>query len=389
MLGCPLEGVAADSVLDAGPALRETVDKYLGDPRVLQPAAQVQDVDLGLRAALHQPRDQRRLVRRRHRPGRHARLRPLGRRRPVDQPDASPSGSACSSVRTRCSDVWAGVTSVFRDYGYRRSRNHARLKFLMADWGPEKFRQVLQDEYLHRALPDGPPPPAVARAPRPHRRRARRTTACSRSAPPPSRDARRAPRCASWPTSPTGSAAAATALTAQQGIVVLDVPEANTEDAGRRTRRARLLRAPVGVPARDDRVHRHRVLQARPRRDEGPRRDDPAGDWRSGCPTSTRRSRSTSTAARTRAPASRSPTSASRAWCRRVPDGDAGRLPGAPRRSDGRERGIRAQVPWFEGDSRGSTRLRRARAARISRPARRRRDRSPTYVLRAEEDWLL
>ncbi len=58
------------------------------------------------------------------------------------------------------SDVWAGVTSVFRDYGYRRSRNHARLKFLMADWGPEKFRQVLQDEYLHRALPDGPPPPA-------------------------------------------------------------------------------------------------------------------------------------------------------------------------------------------------------------------------------------
>jgi sulfite reductase (ferredoxin) len=28
----------------------------------------------------------------------------------------------------------------------------------MADWGPEKFRQVLQDEYLHEALPDGPAP---------------------------------------------------------------------------------------------------------------------------------------------------------------------------------------------------------------------------------------
>jgi sulfite reductase (ferredoxin) len=53
-------------------------------------------------------------------------------------------------------DVWAAVTSVFRDYGYRRQRNHARMKFLMADWGPEKFRQVLQDEYLHAALPDGP-----------------------------------------------------------------------------------------------------------------------------------------------------------------------------------------------------------------------------------------
>src|SRR6266496_2894232 len=33
MLGCPLEGVAADSVLDAGPALRETVEAYLGDPQ--------------------------------------------------------------------------------------------------------------------------------------------------------------------------------------------------------------------------------------------------------------------------------------------------------------------------------------------------------------------
>src|SRR5579875_431069 len=32
MLGCPLEGVAADSVLDAAPVLRELVDRYVGDP---------------------------------------------------------------------------------------------------------------------------------------------------------------------------------------------------------------------------------------------------------------------------------------------------------------------------------------------------------------------
>src|SRR5919201_57774 len=32
MLGCPLEGVAADSVLDASAALRATVEKYVGDP---------------------------------------------------------------------------------------------------------------------------------------------------------------------------------------------------------------------------------------------------------------------------------------------------------------------------------------------------------------------
>jgi sulfite reductase (ferredoxin) len=55
-------------------------------------------------------------------------------------------------------DVWAACTAIFRDYGYRRQRNHARIKFLMADWGPEKFRQVLQDEYLHQTLPDGPAP---------------------------------------------------------------------------------------------------------------------------------------------------------------------------------------------------------------------------------------
>jgi sulfite reductase (ferredoxin) len=56
-------------------------------------------------------------------------------------------------------DVWSGVTRVFRDYGYRRSRNRARLKFLVADWGPEKFREVLEsEEFLGRRLEDGPAP---------------------------------------------------------------------------------------------------------------------------------------------------------------------------------------------------------------------------------------
>ncbi len=55
-------------------------------------------------------------------------------------------------------DVWAGVASLFRDYGYRRLRHKARMKFLLADWGVEKFRQVLEQEYLYRALPDGPAP---------------------------------------------------------------------------------------------------------------------------------------------------------------------------------------------------------------------------------------
>src|SRR6201998_2809991 len=55
-------------------------------------------------------------------------------------------------------DVWEAVTSVFRDYGYRRLRSKARLKFLIKDWGIEKFRKVLESEYLKRPLIDGPAP---------------------------------------------------------------------------------------------------------------------------------------------------------------------------------------------------------------------------------------
>jgi sulfite reductase (ferredoxin) len=55
-------------------------------------------------------------------------------------------------------DVWEGVTSVFRDYGYRRLRSRARLKFLVADWGIEKFREVLEKEYLGRSLVSCPSP---------------------------------------------------------------------------------------------------------------------------------------------------------------------------------------------------------------------------------------
>ncbi|MEC0332968.1 nitrite/sulfite reductase [Paenibacillus macerans] len=39
--------------------------------------------------------------------------------------------------------VAVGVTTIFRDYGYREKRHQARLKFLVADWGPEKFKDKL------------------------------------------------------------------------------------------------------------------------------------------------------------------------------------------------------------------------------------------------------
>ncbi|WP_296667699.1 nitrite/sulfite reductase, partial [Demequina sp.] len=58
----------------------------------------------------------------------------------------------------KVAEVWAGVIGIFRDHGYRRLRTRARLKFLVKAWGAEKFRQVLQDDYLGWALPDGPGP---------------------------------------------------------------------------------------------------------------------------------------------------------------------------------------------------------------------------------------
>ena len=62
-------------------------------------------------------------------------------------------------------DAWEGVASIFRDYGYRRLRSKARLKFLVADWGVEKFREVLENEYLQpRARRQ--PLPGGARSPR-------------------------------------------------------------------------------------------------------------------------------------------------------------------------------------------------------------------------------
>ncbi|MGC7872192.1 nitrite/sulfite reductase [Desulfosporosinus sp. SYSU MS00001] len=40
--------------------------------------------------------------------------------------------------------VTIGVATLFRDFGFRQNRQHARLKFLVADWGTVKFKQELE-----------------------------------------------------------------------------------------------------------------------------------------------------------------------------------------------------------------------------------------------------
>jgi sulfite reductase (ferredoxin) len=161
MLGCPLAGVAADEIIDGSAALAEIRDRYIGDPAFSNLPRKYKTSISGCarHCTNHEIND----------------VAFVG----VIGPDGAPGydlwvGGGLSTnpkfaVRLgafvppeRVAEVWAGVTSVFRDYGYRRSRNHARLKFLMADWGPERFRSVLEKEYLDAPLPDGPAPAPYA-----------------------------------------------------------------------------------------------------------------------------------------------------------------------------------------------------------------------------------
>jgi ferredoxin-nitrite reductase len=48
-------------------------------------------------------------------------------------------------------DLVTAIAEVFRVHGYRERRNHARMKFLVADWGVGRFREVVEEE-LGRSL---------------------------------------------------------------------------------------------------------------------------------------------------------------------------------------------------------------------------------------------
>jgi ferredoxin-nitrite reductase len=45
-------------------------------------------------------------------------------------------------------EVAGGISTLFREHGDRENRYNARIKFLMDEWGPEKFREVLQEEFV-------------------------------------------------------------------------------------------------------------------------------------------------------------------------------------------------------------------------------------------------
>ncbi|MFC4564732.1 nitrite/sulfite reductase [Nocardiopsis mangrovi] len=157
ILGCPLAGIADDEVIDATPEIQRVHDDHIGSPLFsnLPRKFKTSIAGCSVHCTNHEIND----------------VAFVG----VTGPDGAPGydlfvGGGLSTnpmfaqrlgtfVRPdQLSEVWAGVCSVFRDYGYRRLRHRARIKFLVKDWGAAKFREVLEKDYLGYALPDGPAP---------------------------------------------------------------------------------------------------------------------------------------------------------------------------------------------------------------------------------------
>ncbi|MBY3552784.1 nitrite/sulfite reductase [Modestobacter lapidis] len=167
MLNCPLAGVLADEVLDASGVMAQTVERYLGDPAFSNLPRKWKTSMSGCVDHCTEPElDDVSFVGVRNEAGEAGYDLWIGGGLSTNPKLAQRIGVFVRPDQV--TDVWAAATSIFRDYGYRRQRNHARMKFLMADWGPERFRQVLQDEYLHAALPDGPAPAPAAHDQRDH-----------------------------------------------------------------------------------------------------------------------------------------------------------------------------------------------------------------------------
>ncbi|MDF2895402.1 MAG: sulfite reductase [Rhodococcus erythropolis] len=155
VLGSPLAGESLDEVLDPTPAIDEIVRRYIGDPKYSNLPRKFKTAISGQQDVVHEIND----------------IAFIG----VNHPEHGPGldlwvGGGLSTnpmlaqrvgawiPLDEVPDVWEGVVSIFRDYGYRRLRAKARLKFLIKDWGIEKFREVLETEYLKRPLIDGPAP---------------------------------------------------------------------------------------------------------------------------------------------------------------------------------------------------------------------------------------
>jgi sulfite reductase (ferredoxin) len=167
MLGCPLAGLDANEIIDATPEIAAIAEQYIGDSAFSNLPRKFKSSISGCAAqcAMHEIND----------------VAFVGVINEAGETgyDLWVGGGLSTNpmigrrlgtfVRPgQVPEVWAGVAGLFRDYGYRRLRHRARIKFLVADWGPERFREVLEKEYLGYALPDGPAPTAPLHGIRDH-----------------------------------------------------------------------------------------------------------------------------------------------------------------------------------------------------------------------------
>ncbi|MFC4425753.1 nitrite/sulfite reductase [Deinococcus navajonensis] len=58
-------------------------------------------------------------------------------------------------------EVAQAITAAYRDHGYRVNRKKSRLKYLIKDLGTEKFRELVETQYLGRRMQDGPAAPVA------------------------------------------------------------------------------------------------------------------------------------------------------------------------------------------------------------------------------------
>lgn len=157
ILGSPVAGIAENEIIDGTPAIEEIQRRIIGNPDFSNLPRKFKSAVSGspLLDVAHEIND----------------IAFVGVHHPEHGPgfDVWVGGGLSTNPKLgvrlgtwvsldEVPDVYEGVISIFRDYGYRRLRTRARLKFLVADWGAEKFRQVLEDEYLKRKLTDGPAP---------------------------------------------------------------------------------------------------------------------------------------------------------------------------------------------------------------------------------------
>jgi sulfite reductase (ferredoxin) len=159
IIGCPLAGIAEDEVIDATPQIKDVHDRYIGSPEFSNLPRKFKSAMSGCTAhcTVHEINDI-------------AFVGVVNEQGEVGYDVFVGGGLSTNPMFAKrlgafvkpdqVHEVWKGIIAIFRDYGYRRLRHRARIKFLVNDWGAEKFREVLEKEYLGFALPDGPAPAA-------------------------------------------------------------------------------------------------------------------------------------------------------------------------------------------------------------------------------------